>query len=252
MNTTIQKIQRAKALWYRMLDRIGVNSHADRGEEINAIEGQIKKAQKTWLKRMRPFRNSLGVILLPDNAPLLTDKHLKNCRLLPDREAVLQQMKVGGIAAEVGVQEGEFSRRIIQICQPAELHLVDIHLQAYAIHEKFEPEIDAGVVRLHEGDSATIINKFADNYFDFIYIDADHSYKGAKRDIQAAKTKIKENGFLLFNDYTYWSPGECMPYGVIQAVNELCVDDDWEIIYFALAGYMYCDVALKRRKEASG
>ena len=73
------------------------------------------------------------------------------------------------------------------------------------------------------------------NYIRAIYIDADHSYEGVKRDIQAGISKVKHDGFLVFNDYTYWSPAECLPYGVIQAVNELCLEGEWEMIYFALA-----------------
>ena len=92
------------------------------------------------------------------------------------------------------------------------------------------------------------LKQFPDSYFDFIYFDGDHSYHGVKRDIEAGKSRVKEEGFLIFNDYTYWSPAECMEYGVIQAVNELCREDEWKIVYFALGYYMYCDVALKRHQ----
>ena len=102
---------------------------------------------------------------------------------------------------------------------------------------------------MHEADSSSVVSSFEDDYFDFIYIDADHSYQGVKRDIQSATSKVKEDGFLIFNDYTYWSPVECSRYGVIQAVNELCLAEDWEVVYFALAPHMYCDVALRRLQD---
>ena len=35
---------------------------------------------------------------------------------------------------------------------------------------------------------------------------------------------------------------------MIQAVNELCFEDEWKMIYFALGYYMYCDVGLKRHQ----
>jgi hypothetical protein len=69
------------------------------------------------------------------------------------------------------------------------------------------------------------------------------------RDIAAAKAKVAPSGFLLFNDYTFWSPTECMPYGVVRAVNELCLNDDWEFAYLALGNFGYMDVALRRRKR---
>jgi hypothetical protein len=118
----------------------------------------------------------------------------------------------------------------------------------FAINGKFRAEIDFGVVASHEGDSSSILQTFADGYFNVVYLDADHSCAGVKKDIHAAIPKVKQDGFLVFNDYTYWSPVECMQYGVIQAVNELCLEAEWEMVYFALAWYMYCEVALRRRQ----
>ena len=206
------------------------------------------KAREAWFTVMAPYKTSLGLIQLPHPAPMLTEKQMANCHLLPTRDAVLQKMKTGGVVAEVGVQTGEFSRTILDLCSPSKLHLIDIDLNRFSVGERFKNEVASGAVQLHQGDSSSILRQFEDDYFDFIYIDADHSYHGVKRDIQAGKSKVKDDGFLLFNDYTYWSPAECTPYGVIQAVNELCIEEDWEMIYFALAYYMYCDVALRRRQ----
>lgn len=212
------------------------------------IHHALDKAQTAWLQQMQPYQDPFGCVSLPTN-PMLSDRHLENCRVLPHREAILQRMKLGGTVAEVGVQTGRFSRSILNLCQPKKLHLIDIDLQTHNVHGQFQSEIEAGIVQLHEGDSSPIIAAFPDGYFDFVYIDGDHTYAGVKRDLEAAKSKVKAQGYLIFNDYTYWSPAECMQYGIIQAVNELCIEEDWEIVYFALAHYMYCDVALKRRSH---
>ena len=42
---------------------------------------------------------------------------------------------------------------------------------------------------------------------------------------------------------------ELMEYGVVQAVNELCLAENWELAFFALSPEMYCDVALRRRVD---
>jgi hypothetical protein len=214
-------------------------------ENVHDIDQQLKKARAAWLGQLENFKNSFGCIELPPT-PMLTEKHLANCQVLPYREAILHKMKAGAVAAEVGVQAGWFSQSILDKCKPSKLHLIDLDLKSFSIPQKFEREINEGIVQLHEGDSSSILHEFTDGYFDFIYVDADHSYEGVKRDIRAAKSKINEEGFLIFNDYTYWSPAECMRYGVIQAVNELCIEEDWEMVYFALAPYMYCDVVLKK------
>ena len=79
-----------------------------------------------------------------------------------------------------------------------------------------------------------------------MYIDGDHSYGGVKRDIQQAKLKVKPGGLLVFNDYICFSHEELLRYGVVQAVNELCIAEDWTFRYFVLERTMYCDVALAR------
>ena len=66
------------------------------------------------------------------------------------------------------------------------------------------------------------------------------------RDIAVARAKVSDDGYLIFNDYTFWSPAECMMYGVVQAVNELCLDTGSKLEYFALGYAMYCDVAVRK------
>lgn len=215
---------------------------------MSEFDNQLEKARTAWFKEMENYRNSFGLVSFP-LMPMLTQRHLENCRILPDRESALCRMKVGGICAEVGVETGKFSKSILEICRPSKLHLIDLNLQGYSIREQFQSDIDADVVCLHEGDSSTILQGFPERYFDFIYIDGDHKYEGGvKRDIQAATSKLSESGFLIFTDYTYWSPAECTPYGVIHAVNELCLEQDWEAVYFSLAHFMYCDIAIRRRR----
>jgi len=212
------------------------------------IYEDLIKARDAWFRVLSSHKDSFGRISLPHPAPMLTEKHIEGCYLLDDREAILKKMKIESVAAEVGVQTGEFSRSILDICSPSKLFLIDIDLTSYLIRKRFSTEASLGIVQLHEGDSSSTLKQFPDSYFDFIYFDGDHSYHGVKRDIEAGKSRVKEEGFLIFNDYTYWSPAECMEYGVIQAVNELCREDEWKIIYFALGYYMYCDIALKRHQ----
>jgi hypothetical protein len=215
-----------------------------------SLEDGLKQAQLAWCEVMSGFTNHLGVVEMPTYA-ILEPKHLANCKVFPLRQAILEQMPKHGRVAEVGVQEGVFSEDILAICQPAELQLIDIDLTTYKVAERFADRIAEGVVTLHEGDSADEISRFPDGHFDFIYIDADHSYAAVKRDIAASVSKVRVGGYLLFNDYTFWSPAECMPYGIMQAVNELCLAEDWEILYFAFGHMGYADVALRRRGDAS-
>ena len=87
-----------------------------------------------------------------------------------------------------------------------------------------------------------------DEYFDWIYLDADKQYVAVKRDIGLARRKIKRHGLLVLNCYMIWSYTEMEPQGVVAAVNELCLEDGWELAYLALPADMYCNVAVRRMK----
>ena len=214
------------------------------------IEEGLESARAAWNREMQPFRNPLGIIDIP-GYPLLDSVHMEGCQFLPSRRSIIERMPVGAVAAEIGVQTGAFSRFILDTNRPSELRLVDMDLATYGIDAMFRDEIGRGIVTTHEGDSSTIIASFPDAHFDYMYIDADHAYEGVKRDIAAAKSKIKPGGYLLFNDYTFWSAAECMPYGVIHAVNELCIEDGWKLVYFAFGQMSYNDVAVQRIADLS-
>jgi len=223
------------------------SAHAD-SQPNAAFAEALSNARSAWMAGMSAHLNRLGVVEFPQQ-PYLAPHHLENCLVVPYRDDIFERMPTRGRIAELGVQTGELSRYIWETRTPAELHLIDVDLTTWKVAEKFADEIAQGSVVLHEADSADTIAAFPDGYFDFVYIDADHSYEGVIRDIAAAKAKVAPNGFLLFNDYTFWSPTECMPYGVVRAVNELCLNDDWEFAYLALGNFGYMDVALRRRKK---
>lgn len=61
--------------------------------------------------------------------------------------------------------------------------------------------------------SLEAVKRFEDGYFDFVFIDADHSYEAVKKDIAAWTPKVRSGGIIAGHDY-----GE--PCGVKQAVDE--------------------------------
>jgi hypothetical protein len=227
----------------------------------------FKKFRAEWFREMRPLGSYVPWELqeyvqldeadekgpfrregLLQNAPQLRPEHLRNCVVVPDRNTILERLPKGGVVAEVGTLHGEFARQILQIVQPQELHVIDTEIRPRVRQLAEDPSLQ-GRLHVHRSDSVAALESFADSHFDWIYIDARHDYDGVKRDIHAARTKVKADGLLVFNDYTMWSYVEMEPYGVVRAVNELCLNEGWEIIYLALPGSMYCDVALRRMKS---
>ena len=63
--------------------------------------------------------------LLKNHATMLDQALLEATQLVKDRTEMLRRMPKNGRVAEVGVANGDFSRQILDIFQPMELHLID-------------------------------------------------------------------------------------------------------------------------------
>ncbi|MEX0773138.1 MAG: class I SAM-dependent methyltransferase, partial [Balneolales bacterium] len=69
------------------------------------------------------------------------------------------------------------------------------------------------------------------NYFDWIYIDTDHSYETTRDELRLYASKVKQGGIIAGHDYVKGNWITTYRYGVIEAVHEFCVNNDWELIY---------------------
>jgi SAM-dependent methyltransferase len=181
--------------------------------------------------------------LWPAAAPLET-RHLENCKVLASREKMLELLPKGSVCAELGIFRCEFSEKILSLTEPRKLHLIDISPRSVELaKQKFRWDAE---VETHLGDSAETLLGLPEE-FDWIYIDGDHSYSGAKRDLEAARRKLKAGGLICCNDYIFFGTSDLVKYGVVEAVNEFCLQSNFELVYFALQGRMYCDVVLRER-----
>jgi len=176
----------------------------------------------------------------------LPQEYLTHCTLLSDRTELIKRLPRDAIVAEVGTQFGNFAKQILELSRPREFHIFDLSFNCFD-RLFFDAEILSGRVILHEGDSSTAMSALPDALFDWIYIDGDHSFEGVSSDIREAKRLIRPDGYLVFNDYTVYSHLEGIEYGVMRAVNDLCLDDNFEMVMFALNVLGYHDVALRRR-----
>lgn len=56
-------------------------------------------------------------------------------------------------------------------------------------------------IRIVKENSDKAASRFADEYFDFVYIDADHHYESVLKDIKAWYPKVKNGGIIAGHDY---------------------------------------------------
>jgi len=63
--------------------------------------------------------------------------------------------------------------------------------------------IDSGKLEMCRGKTVEVANSFPDNFFDIIFIDADHSYSGVSNDYASYEYKLKSKGNFVFHDYEH-------------------------------------------------
>ena len=151
----------------------------------------------------------------------------------------------GGVGGEIGVWKGEFSTLIRRYVRPKKLHLIDPWIfdpkypdRMYggkiaknqgdmdrifrSVQEKFA---DDPTVIIHRGPSAVVLPKFNDDYFDWIYIDGNHSYEFVLDDLQMCLAKVRSGGVITGDDYTW---GVNSKYPVRRAIWDFLAENDLE------------------------
>lgn len=76
-----------------------------------------------------------------------------------------------------------------------------------------------------QGISWEVADKFDNSTFDFVFIDADHTYESVAKDIQAWYPKVKLGGILSGHDYPTWG-------GVKKAVDEFVKRNNYKLQTF--------------------
>lgn len=148
---------------------------------------------------------------------------------------VLKRMPKGAVCAEIGVWKGDFSRSILEVTEPKELHLVDpwtfqdeypdrmyggkvakSQRDMDAIYESVRSRFSSeDAVRLHRGSSREVMKKFDSEMFDWIYVDGNHYYDHVLEDLRMSYEKLKPGGVIVGDDYKW---GKDLQYPVMRAV----------------------------------
>ncbi|MDI3430371.1 class I SAM-dependent methyltransferase [Aeromonas sp. V90_14] len=204
-------------------------------EEFDEIVVQTSREYENALQAVRSKReDSLPKI------PLL-QHHIEGAALLTDRLALLEKLPTQGVVAELGVAAGDFSRQIVDICAPAQLHLVDIWSsdrygeELYlSVKNHFQQQQQCGEVIIHRKPSLEALESFPDQTFDWVYIDTTHSYELTREELRACDRKVKSAGIIAGHDYIQGNWRSQYRYGVIEAVHEFCVECNYRIIYLTM------------------
>lgn len=173
----------------------------------------------------------------------IPQKLLDGCRLFSNRNELIKSFKYEYLAkvAEVGVQEGLFNEFINDTLQPKELYAIDIDITQYTSRTI----IKDNVIPINKPSKNILASDFS-SQLDLIYLDADHSYNAAKKDIEILKDIVRPGGLFVFNDFTMFSVHEMLFYGVAKAVTEFIIKEKWQVVGLALDEWNFYDIALRK------
>lgn len=175
-----------------------------------------------------------------NNSSQLPEHLLENCRFCASRYTLLERLPKNGIVCEVGTYKGDFAREIVRRTKPAELHLIDID------YTHFRDEgLQYKSIKRHKGLSQEKLSNFPDDFFDWIYIDADHLFDSVLADAKASAPKLRPGGLIIFNDFAHIDMN-IGRYGVHRAVVQFAIDNNWPFVFFAYEKHALYDVALKK------
>ena len=160
---------------------------------------------------------------------------------------VLRRLNGSAVGAEIGVFAGEMSAALLTR-DDLTLYMVDSWAGSGADYHGDSGDFHATLSqaaqdRYHErakevvrfaGERAKIIRKASneacydipDASLDFVFIDADHSYHGAKADILSWAPKVKPGGILGGHDY---ENTDFPKFGVTRAVDEFSKMTGWPV-----------------------
>jgi SAM-dependent MidA family methyltransferase len=158
-----------------------------------------------------------------------------------NRTELIQSLNLEGVGLELGVFQGNFSHTLLNNTK-LYMYLID----SWRYFEVGYKDIRNQQDEIHNLNMATVVSRlrkfenrytlirdlsvnankiFANEFFDFIYIDANHSYISAKKDIEAWYPKLKIGGIFAGHDYLDKPP----QFEVKKAVDEFAQNNNLTI-----------------------
>lgn len=151
-----------------------------------------------------------------------------------NREDLKNLIPTNAKIAEIGVEYGGYTDTYFS--NSYEIHLIDMWVTEgndyyfsrrkgqveHGYNKVLEKYSDKDNVKIIKMKSDEAYKLYDDEYFDWIYIDADHSYEAVKNDILNWLPKLKKGGLISGHDYDpSISDLNYEKYGVEKAVREI-------------------------------
>ena len=182
----------------------------------------------------------------------LDELHFSNCIVLSNRSELLRRLPKGGVVAEIGVADGDYSQEILALNEPSKLLLIDSWgSDRYAgglasVQTRFATEIASGSVEVRRGISISVLADLPPDSVDLAYIDTNHEYLTTASELRLCSTLVRDGGRIAGHDFCKGNPAKGLAYGVIRAVFEFCAKHNWRFEYITLDGSEHFSFCLVR------
>ena len=200
------------------------------------------------------------------------DYQIENTKVLRARYDIYNYLpkKEDGISfMEIGTGSGDFTEHICSNVLVKDLTILDTfegyrdHLgrhgdsgddQLNFVKQRFENKTN---LRIIEGDSFVELRELyesnPDLKYDFIYIDADHSFRGSYSDITWASKMLADGGIIGIDDYCFKPSGQLHGDDAYEVQESLSLfmdkNPEWEIKYFSFNAKGFQNVFISRIKH---
>jgi len=117
---------------------------------------------------------------------------------------ILTRLKLQGHGLEVGIAQGVNSANLIRLWKPESWTMIDpVHSAALNDTINMLRVCETTVVDFKEGFSMdiSIFNSLPDARYDFVYLDAAHTYSSVKEELEVYYGKVKPGGIFAGHDY---------------------------------------------------
>jgi hypothetical protein len=151
-------------------------------------------------------------------------KRLENCRIVADRSALLQFIPKGATAAVFGLTHGDCVSQILELTQPAQLHVFSFQYDDGDDMARFSTAIAERHLIFHdtpglEPDVTRV---------DWAYIESEITTDAVNFHIDRALPLLRKDGLLIFNGY----PSHA---GVVGAVNDLAISQACAFVAYSVS-----------------
>ena len=79
--------------------------------------------------------------------------------------------------------------------------------------------------------------EFENDYFDWVYVDALHTYEGVAQDLASFDTKVKPGGLFVGHDFANSANSRKHHYGVVEAVSEFVARTGYQFMMITNEDY---------------